>query len=300
MSCHLKETIEDFGGVYTTWLFSFERLNGYLGDYKTNYKGIEITLMRKVLADSMLATKSFELPKSFFDSCSLPPSKTCIFKPNELKHLSPRSKEAAQMPISECQDKWADISHIQLPEGVMQSSYKSQFLWRIDDNDLNLLYRMYCVLYPNSGLRTSDLAVLTRKCDSITMGGEKFNAGSSNESKLCLVLANWCDDNGSIDMDVANVRLGLVKYFFHHNVRIGGQSRSHIICAMRWYSYFHDTLPTGYLAPVQVFRKNQVKAGPAFYMPVQRIQYKCAYAFKEINAYKNCIVVSPVPFDMYS
>ncbi len=78
MSCHLKESIKDFGGVYTTWLLSFERLNGYLGDYKTNYKGIEITLMRKVLADSMLSTKSFDLPKSFFDSCSLPPSHQMI------------------------------------------------------------------------------------------------------------------------------------------------------------------------------------------------------------------------------
>ncbi len=299
MSCHLKQTIEDFGGVYTTWLFAFERLNGYLGDYKTNYKGIEITLMRKVLADSMLATKSFDLPKTFFDSCSLPPSKTCIFKPNELKHLSQRSKEAAQMPISKCQDKWSEISHIKLPEAVMQASYRPKFLLRIDVDDVDLLYKMYSVLYPNSGLRPSDLAVLTRKCDSVIIGGERFNAGSTNESKLCMVLANWCDDDGLIDIETQNVRLGLVKYFFHHNVRISGQSKSHIICAVQWYSTFHDTLPTGYLPPVQVFRKKRIRPGPASFMPVQRIQFKCAYAFKEINAYKDCIVVSPIPFDLY-
>ena len=300
MSCHLKETIEDFGGVYTTWLFSFERLNGYLGDYKTNYKGIEITLMRKILADSMLSTKSFDLPKSFFDSCSLPPSKTCIFKPDNLKHLSQESKTASQLPLSECQDKWSQISHVKLPEAVMQPNYKSKFLLRIDDGDVKLLYRMYRIMYPNIDLRIGDLAVLTRKCDSVVFGGERFNAGNNNESKLCMILANWCDDDGLIDTETKNLRLGLVKYFFHHNVRISGQSRSHVMCAVQWYSNFHDDkLSTGYLSPVQVFRKTRIQSGPASFMPVQRIQYKCAYAFKEVNAYKDCIVVSPIHFDLY-
>ncbi len=35
---HLRECINDYGPVYSFWLFSFERLNGVLGSYHTNNK----------------------------------------------------------------------------------------------------------------------------------------------------------------------------------------------------------------------------------------------------------------------
>ena len=44
---HLKECIEDFGPVYSFWLFSFEHLNGVLGSYPTSNKNISIQLMRR-------------------------------------------------------------------------------------------------------------------------------------------------------------------------------------------------------------------------------------------------------------
>ena len=44
---HLKDCILDFGPVYSFWLFSFERLNGVLGSYRTNCKDISLQLMRR-------------------------------------------------------------------------------------------------------------------------------------------------------------------------------------------------------------------------------------------------------------
>ena len=49
---HLKECIEDFGPVYAFWLFSFERLNGILGNYHTNNHNISLQLMRRYLIDA--------------------------------------------------------------------------------------------------------------------------------------------------------------------------------------------------------------------------------------------------------
>lgn len=50
---HLKECIEDYGPVYSFWLFAFERLNGILGSYHTNNRNISVQLMRNFL-DSRL------------------------------------------------------------------------------------------------------------------------------------------------------------------------------------------------------------------------------------------------------
>ena len=42
---HLKDSILDYGPVYSFWLFSYERYNGILGAVPTNNKGVEVQLM---------------------------------------------------------------------------------------------------------------------------------------------------------------------------------------------------------------------------------------------------------------
>ena len=44
---HLKDCILDFSPVYSFWLFAFERLNGVLGSFHTNYHDISLQLMRQ-------------------------------------------------------------------------------------------------------------------------------------------------------------------------------------------------------------------------------------------------------------
>ena len=60
---HLLECIEDFGPVYSFWLFTFERLNGLLGGYPTNNRSIEVQLMRKFCMLDISVDPS--LPKEF-------------------------------------------------------------------------------------------------------------------------------------------------------------------------------------------------------------------------------------------
>jgi len=48
---HLINCVVDYGPVHNSWLFSFERFNGVLGDFKTNQRAVEIQLMRKFLRD---------------------------------------------------------------------------------------------------------------------------------------------------------------------------------------------------------------------------------------------------------
>ncbi len=216
-----------------------------------------------------------------------------------MQHLSKSSKLIAYQPIKDCTEGWTEISHIKLPESVVLSEFKLNLVQKIDDDDLNLLYEMYGTLYPNLEFTLSDLATMTLRFNKLDLGCEKFITGNTNQSKLCMILANWCDSNGLVDAETSNVRLGLIKYFFRHRLQISGQIKTHILCAMQWFSDFQDSMPTGYISPVQVFKKKSVKPGPAVFMPVQRIMHKCAYSFKEVNGYKDCIVVSPISFEIY-
>lgn len=46
MHVHLRKCIEDYGSVYNFWCFSFERMNGILGEFNLNNHKINVTLMR--------------------------------------------------------------------------------------------------------------------------------------------------------------------------------------------------------------------------------------------------------------
>ena len=48
---HLLSCIKDYGPIYSFWLFSFERYNGLLGNYRTNQRSVELQLMRRFLSD---------------------------------------------------------------------------------------------------------------------------------------------------------------------------------------------------------------------------------------------------------
>ena len=56
---HLRDCIMDFGPVYSFWLFSFERLNGVLGSYHTNYHDILLQIMRRFLSSHSFGSSNW-------------------------------------------------------------------------------------------------------------------------------------------------------------------------------------------------------------------------------------------------
>ena len=51
MHTHLVECIMDYGPVYAFWLFSFERYNSILGNYRTNNRSVEVQFMQHFMHD---------------------------------------------------------------------------------------------------------------------------------------------------------------------------------------------------------------------------------------------------------
>ena len=51
LHAHILSCIKDYGPIYSFWLFSFERYNGLLGNYRTNQRSVELQLMRMFISD---------------------------------------------------------------------------------------------------------------------------------------------------------------------------------------------------------------------------------------------------------
>ena len=55
---HLRDCAMDYGPLYGYWCFPFERYNGTIGNYTTNYKSIEKQFASKFLREQLVRTKS--------------------------------------------------------------------------------------------------------------------------------------------------------------------------------------------------------------------------------------------------
>jgi len=85
---HLKQCMIDFAPVFSFWCFSFERFNGFLGNYQTNKKDIVVTTMRKICKEAKVNSLDHNDYNSFMPSTK---SVKCVSKDLLLKRNKPIS-----------------------------------------------------------------------------------------------------------------------------------------------------------------------------------------------------------------
>ena len=56
LHCHLKHCLLDYGPATSFWLFSFERMNGVLGNFQTSNCAVEIQLFRKFITAQQVSS----------------------------------------------------------------------------------------------------------------------------------------------------------------------------------------------------------------------------------------------------
>ena len=276
LHCHLKECIEDYGPVYSFWCFAFERYNGVLGSIATNNRSFEIQL--KFMSEQFVS--NVELPREFSETF------TPFFKKfRQTAECMPVGSSAllristhAHLGVVD----WSDISCLTLP-----SAYKFMHL---DFNDRQLLTETYQAMYPESHIEPVMVGEVCRKYSSVTLAEEKV--GSRLECRTlrsARVMASWADNNGHINPSAA-VRPGFVKFFFVNTVKFeGDQYKKHVFACIDWYK--EDSQKELYRHPVEVWKlKSFNQAGPATFMPVQRLHCKFADAHLKINGVEKLIV----------
>lgn len=295
---HLKSCIENYGSVFGFWCFSFERYNGLLGNFHTNNRMIEVQLMRKFLSMSYASDLQHRLPQEHRERF-LP-----IFK-NMLGDtvINSQQKEInlgtlinfqslTRGPLGNLVEYWQDLNDIILPNNFKLSS--------LDNDDLELLKRMYCKLYAQCTIEMKHLNRTFRKYSTVVVYNERF--GSKFKSRLSLygyIMASWADSNGNIRVETINGRPGIVKFFLYHTVTINGTPVPHVLAVVTWYKEKNTNGGISFRNPLSTWSaKEFVPPGPATFIPVQRFMSRFIHGNYSTKN-EDFIVVSPLIRHMF-
>ena len=284
MHCHLYECIDDFGSIYSFWLYPFERYNGNLGDFQTNNQSIEVTLMRKFVDQTYLAAEARKiftqeqkvqhkdlLSRFNYSSSSLPQNYDALLK-------------APVLPIEQCGDVWQSIKHLKPKLLTKQNTIL------IDSDNMSLLRQMYQELYPKTNVTDDDVMEFGYKTKTVSIGSMDMSATFGIPGNSSLIQAHWPDNSGLIGHGLPPLHVGEISYFLVHNVLLNGRLCEHILCAVNWKQPLQAE--HAYLDPCSVYRNRPIYQNqPSTFMPIQRIHSTCAFSHQRVSGFSNCFVV---------
>ncbi len=284
MHCHLYECIDDFGSIYSFWLYPFERYNGNLGDFQTNNQSIEVTLMRKFVDQTYLAA---EAQKIFTQEQKLE-YKDLLSRFNYSSSTLPENYDlllkAPDLPIDQCRNVWQSVGHLD------PKLLNNQPTVLIESDDRDLLRQMYQDLYPDINITDGDVLEFGYKTKTVSIGQMNLSATFGTPGSSSLIQAHWPDASGLIGHEIPPLQVGEISYFLVHKVLLNGKACEHILCAMTW----KQPLLTehAYLEPCSVYRNRPIyRNQSSSFMPVQRIHSTCAFSHQKVSGYSNCLVV---------
>ena len=267
MCMHIKEDMYNYGSLYATWLFPYERFNFELGSTKTNRRSIEVQLM-----------KSVEKYKQLVSLTATEGDKTVT----KFRSLWPVICPLGE--VDACQSYWNDLNGIVLTRGssIALGYHKHHHL-----------LQCYRSMYPNRNISPDDVLSVCKSYSFLHMSNTKYASTSYSLSSKQYrgVMAAWTDEDGRICFDAEVRPCKIVRFVKHslHDVRTDSYVE-HVFAIVRWYKRYDDRCP--YLSPLSVWHSKQtVSSGPSSFLPVQRILSKFVWA--EHNA--NRLVISPVP-----
>jgi hypothetical protein len=238
-ACHVTESIQNLGSVYTFWLFAFERYNGFLGKFNSNGRNIEETMMQNMCLESEIYRIGYELRREWRDY-------NAYFKQWSkatnlaLKKATIELYALTSVSMAMCTRHWANLDAI--------DTWGKTNIVYIDSDDIAFLKSTYSVMYPDQTVHISNLWQFTTEYNYIEIAGELF---ASQKDKRCnrysRIMASWFDRSG-ISADNMSFRPGTIKQLIKHSVMIGGEMKTHILAAVKWNQvYLYDL---GYLPPV--------------------------------------------------
>ena len=190
----------DYRPTHNFWLFSFERFNGVLEDFKTNQRAVEIQIMRKFLRDQDIRDLPF--PSQF---------------KYQLEPVFSQMKNSVMSPIH-------DISSAAKHFSLSQGSVTKTNLWfdtasfpcisprrmdYLDDDELNCLMHSYSAFI--EGVEFQSGSATFDRYAGVEFLVERYGSLDSR-SKRSSFIASWVGENGNIDLTTCNIRPGVVSY----------------------------------------------------------------------------------------
>ena len=167
---HLRECINDYGPVYSFWLFAFERLNGILGSYHTNNRNISLQLMRRFLDSKTYAP------------CNWPSE----YKEEFLSVLEQFNYQKGSLQQTSLNDTLKEI-HALPP--LQEDAFSVV--------ELTSVSQLASSQYPEDNV---SVLMLHRKCKTITLNGSVIGSQDSRHSNSSIVLAKSPSDTTTLKL----------------------------------------------------------------------------------------------------
>ena len=275
MACHLKDIIFDYGSI---WCFSFERYNGVLEGMKKSWVCPEKQLLLKFLDLQLVCSRNTS--KAYASSDNFEALIHAEVK--NLRHFENLSGSLCQMVsegidiLEQAKTLTGRVSCIDVQEKafhqVGQPLYDKCFM----GIEIDWLTHMYNVIYPNGDI--THISRFYKQFKSLVVNGEEFISLSSRSQRSSAIIAHWATVIGRIDtMGCGNPRVGLIKYFIRHTIKLKVDSADKkidsLLARVKWFeehprrNYFYQS--------VVVCGKLFSGDSYATFIPVSRIMGRC-------------------------
>ena len=288
MHTHLHESLEDYGPVYAFWCYAFERYNGILGSYHTNYHDIGKQIMRKFISEQ--SARSAQIPEDFteFDVFR---SKATLSSLDVPADVSERVK-LLKLRVTSTHNPTV----FEVTPAVMQIGNTCDKV--LEAYEATALQQLYEQLYPclplasfslfyKKSLRASVADVVIESCKV--------------SNKNSVIMATWY----SATMNHNSQCVGVIQYFMLHVLSVlvdndVNRDIPHLFCYVKWFKKHRSFDYFG--SSATVVTEDFEPFSPFSFVPVQRISNCCAHGSLSVDFGKgfkeNVVVVIPLPLEL--
>ena len=282
LSCHLIDSLLDYGPVYGFWLFSFERYNGELGAFVTNNRCVEIQYMRNFITGIFVNPENGNVPSLYKDEFE-----DLFWKGKIEQHSSPQNVLSLYLTSSaQCAESvvWSDVTYITLPSEFVEDA--------LDDDDVKSLTDVYAAIYPHLPSVTRDgFPRLVKRYKYLCIGQEKYGSrADSHSNRSARVLARWVTNSGEVSLQEETLRPGLVVNYISHSILLNGTLTPHLFAIVRWYKKAPSLSNLNQLW----FDAQFENGGASAFLPAQRINCRFSAGFVKTPCHRY-FEVCPLP-----
>ena len=285
LHCHIRETIVDYGPVYSTWCFAFERMNGIFESFQKNWIHPEVQLLVKFVNFQNVLTTVFPfyLPaelRDIFEAQSGKIKDLVVGQGSLLStHIDSLTIHHRNQNITcELTSIDATSEYHQLPAKRYEQYLPSQ--------DVKWLTEVYKNIYSSDSVYFVPMLIET--FNEVEVLGERFVSVKAKGNSSPYIAAFWAGQGGKISEDINLLRIGKVMHFFKHSVVINSSidtsdsSESalkrrkvcHVFARVQWNS--SPIQDANFPSPIINVDPTFDISGPANFIPLNRVFCRCA------------------------
>ena len=276
---HLKSVLEDFGPVYSYWLYGFERYNGILGNMYTNNRDVPVQLMRRFIKNGYV--KSLSWPQGFTRFQEIIGDGVA-----EVGTIGETEKVHGHH-LHELKEKalCSDVSLVSFEKQSLHCTVGDGRRYILDEHDILEIQRMYTYLYLH---RWKDISHICEEYDRVFQGGEVFDINNDKVSRCAYIAARTFDGNGQVRGGI--VRQLLVSDAFVSSLDNTMTRKRHLIARVDWFEQHEQEQ---YYGPDIILCSTEVDSTVCKFIPIQRISSRCAGMKKHLRLHEvqDCVIV---------